>query len=83
MLLESRIRDAVILRWAEEIERLSHQSVRTGQVIDYLLMGPSLECKQNQVRSLFLERIDLSCIWTGKVLNSTNLDIDHGIPYAY
>ncbi|TGM89280.1 methyltransferase domain-containing protein [Leptospira levettii] len=83
VLLESWIRDAVILRWAEEIERLSRKSVRTGQAIDYLMMGQNLERKQNQVRSLFLEKTDLACIWTGKPLNTSNLDIDHGIPYAY
>lgn len=83
ILLESWIRDAVNLRWAEEIERLSRKSVRTGQAIDYLMMGQNWERKQNQVRSLFLEKSDLVCIWTGKPINASNLDIDHGIPYAY
>ncbi|MCG6150279.1 methyltransferase domain-containing protein [Leptospira levettii] len=83
VLLESWIRDAVILRWAEEIERISKNSVRTGQAIDYLMMGQNRERKQGQLREFFLEQSDLSCIWTGKSLHSGNLDVDHGIPYSY
>lgn len=83
VLLESWIRDAVILRWAEEIERISKNSIRTGQAIDYLMMGQNRERKQGQLREYYLQQSDLSCIWTGKALHSGNLDVDHGIPYSY
>jgi SAM-dependent methyltransferase len=83
VLLESWIRDAVILRWAEEMERISRFTIRTGQAIDYLMMGQKVERKQGILRELYLKKTSLLCVWTGKSLQPQNLDIDHAIPYTY
>jgi hypothetical protein len=81
-LMGSWIRDAAILRWSELTERLSRQSVPSGQVLALLLEEPSPVRNVYDAIRLFQNSENMSCIWTGEHLQQRRFDIDHAIPFS-
>lgn len=76
------IRDALMLRWAELVARLSKGNVEPARVVGVLLSGPDPAREQAVARELFAARPDLRCVWSDAPLRAGNLDIDHVIPFA-
>lgn len=78
-LLGHWIGDALVLRWAELVERLSGH-VTAGEVIDHLLPLPEFERDTDDVRALFVA--GARCVWTDRSVSGKQLQIDHVLPWA-
>lgn len=76
------IRDALLLRWAELVARLSKGNVEPSRVVGVLLSGPDPEREQAAARQVFEGLPDLRCVWSDAPLRPANFDIDHVIPFA-
>ena len=81
-LLGHWIRDSLLLRWAEETDRMSNGDIPVGDALALLLSDLQPERDQNRVRSAFLEIPGLECVWSGKSLKPKTLHIDHAIPFS-
>jgi 5-methylcytosine-specific restriction endonuclease McrA len=81
-LLGHWIRDSLLLRWAEETDRMSHGQVSVGSALALLLSDIQPERDQNRVRTIYLGKPGLECVWSGKTLKQKNLHIDHAIPFS-
>lgn len=81
-LMGSWVRDASILRWAELTERLSQQTVTSGQVLALLLEEASPERNVSDASRLLQSTKGMSCVWTGEPLRSGGFAVDHAIPFS-
>ena len=75
------IRDALILRWAEESEKISRGEVKASQVIDRLLIAPTEERDILAARQIYQRIPDKECVWTGRSLGRS-FEVDHVLPFA-
>jgi len=76
------IKEALILRWAELVERISHRGVTVDHVIARLLVTPDNEREQSAARKVYEASTTLECVWTGRSLTRPRFDVDHAIPYS-
>lgn len=76
------IADAVVLRWAEETRRFSGESVPVSDVVEALLGDEVPERTQAVARKLYEGHPSLACVWTGRALHWTKMEIDHVIPHS-
>lgn len=79
-LLGHWIGDALLLRWAELIERLSKQEVRAADALHALLFRPETDRDTSFVRELFSD--GAQCVWTGRAVRGGSLEIDHVLPWS-
>jgi SAM-dependent methyltransferase len=80
-LLGPWVTDALILRWAELIERLSSRRVTVATALPSLLPVPPGERQTAPVRSIFGEGAS-RCTWTDRALRPDSLAIDHVLPWS-
>jgi hypothetical protein len=76
------IQDALLLRWAELVERLSAGEVSADAAIARLMVSPDPVRETAAARELYLARPSLECVWTGRRLDSKSLAIDHVLPFS-
>jgi protein-L-isoaspartate O-methyltransferase/5-methylcytosine-specific restriction endonuclease McrA len=81
-LLGHWIRDSLILRWAEETNRVSKDDIEIGRVLTLLLSDLKQDRDQKSVKEVFLSQSNLCCVWSGKSLSPKNLQVDHAIPFS-
>jgi len=75
------IEPAVVLRWAEETERMAKQQVRASQVLDRLLVDPTEERSVGAARQVFAGMESKVCVWSDRALRG-NFAVDHVIPFS-
>ena len=79
------VRDSLLLRWAELVERFAHKylpAVSQGIVMELLLQQTKVDREQSFARKLYLQKSDLRCVWTEQSLPARAMDVDHALPFA-
>lgn len=76
------IQDALILRWAELVNRLAKDEVSVDLVVARLLEAPDAPREQSAAREVYEASDDLECVWTGRSLQQSTFHVDHAIPYS-
>lgn len=76
------IQDALLLRWAELVSRLSSGEVGSDAAISRLLVSADPKRETEAAKGLYLGRQALECVWTGRPLDAKSLAIDHVLPYS-
>jgi hypothetical protein len=78
------VRDSLLLRWAELVERFSKSlpQVSSGVVMDLLLQRPEVEREQRVASRIFAERPQLRCVWSERPITRDKLAIDHALPFS-
>ncbi len=76
------IQDALLLRWADLVCRLSSGEVTADAAIARLMVTPDVVRETDAARGLYLRRPDLECVWSGRSLSERSLAIDHVMPYS-
>ena len=79
-LLGYLIRDSVILRWAEETNRMSKQEVEVSTALELLLSSFCPERDVVAARNVLNTQKSIECVWSGKSIRK--FDIDHAIPFS-
>lgn len=78
------VRDSLIMRWAELCRQfgatLPHVTI--GRALERLLVKPDVAREQSIARKIYLNSPDLRCVWSEKALTTTNMDVDHALPYS-
>jgi hypothetical protein len=75
------IKDALLLRWAELTENISHGEIKAGEVISILLKDSFEERDVYDAKIIYDKLPDKKCIWSGKVIHD-RYAVDHVIPYS-
>ncbi len=76
------IQDALVLRWADLVTRLSSGEVPADVVIARLITPASPARENAEMRDFYLQQPSLECVWTGCALDASTLAVDHLIPYS-
>lgn len=76
------IQDALLLRWAELVSRLSSGEVSVETAIAHLLVSPDPDREAAAARELYLSQPSLKCVWTGSAVDRKSLAVDHVLPYS-
>lgn len=76
------IQEALILRWAELVSRLSSGEVTVDRVVARLLVAPEPARETAAARDVYLELSALECVWTGSTIRHGQLAVDHVLPYS-
>lgn len=76
------VQEALVLRWAELVARLSKGEVAVETAVARLLL-PDLDPAREQAdaRAIYAPLPDKTCVWTGERL-SHRFDVDHVLPYS-
>ena len=82
-LMGSWIRDATILRWAEQTEIFAKGSVKASHVIDRLLLAPDQGRNVNEAQKFFASLPSRPCVWSQRELGGKDFDVDHAMPFSY
>jgi hypothetical protein len=75
------IEPAVVLRWAEETQRMSAERVRVAEALNLLVVDPAEEREVGAARGVFDGLGDKVCVWSGRRLG-TGYAVDHVIPFS-
>lgn len=75
------IEPAVVLRWAEETNRMSGGRIAVSDILHRLLIHPTEERNVGAARDAFERMEEKRCVWTDRELR-TNYAIDHVIPFS-
>lgn len=82
-LMASWIRDATILRWAEQTEIFAKGSVKASIVIDRLLMAPDQGRNVTEAQKFFSTLGSRPCVWSHRELGGKPFDVDHAMPFSF
>jgi SAM-dependent methyltransferase/phage repressor protein C with HTH and peptisase S24 domain len=82
-LMGSWIRDATILRWAEQTEVFAKGGVKASAVIDCLLLAPDQGRNVKDAQAYFLALGKRPCVWSHKELAGSSFAVDHAMPFSY
>jgi len=87
-LMGSWIRDATILRWAEQTELFAKGidgggHVKASLVIDCLLLAPDQGRNVTEAQRYFVSRSTRPCVWSQRELVGHVFDVDHAMPFSY
>jgi SAM-dependent methyltransferase/SOS-response transcriptional repressor LexA len=82
-LMGSWIRDATILRWAEQTEIFAKGAVKASTVIDLLLLAPDQGRNVNEAQKYFATLRTRPCVWSQSELAGKAFDVDHAMPFSY
>ena len=75
------IEPAVVLRWAEETNRMSGGQIAGANILHRLLVNPTEERNVGAAREAFERMEKKRCVWTDRELR-TDYAIDHVIPFS-
>ena len=75
------IEPAVVLRWAEETNRMSNGQVTVAEILNRLVMNPTEERNVGVAREVFDALSNKRCVWSGKPLKGAYA-VDHVIPFS-
>ena len=75
------IEPAVVLRWAEETNRMSSGRVTVAEVLNRLVVNPTEERNVGAAKDVFDRIPDKRCVWTDKALRA-GYAVDHVIPFS-
>lgn len=75
------IEPAVLLRWAEETNRMSGGRVTVAEVLNRLVVNPTEERNVGEAKSVFDGIKEKRCVWSDKPLQMTYA-VDHVIPFS-
>lgn len=76
------IGEAIIMRWAELSHDFAKHEVSIPDILARLIIRPELERDAVQAKAIYAGHADLACVWTGKPLTKTSVNIDHVIPFT-
>ena len=79
-LLGHFIRDSIIMRWAEETERMSKYNLFIPDLVGILLKAPDPGRNVSAVKELYASVRPLECVWSGRSIKK--FDVDHAIPFS-
>lgn len=84
----SWIRDATILRWAEQTEVFAKAidaagAVKASLVIDLLLLSPDQGRNVNEAQKYYAGLRSRPCVWSQRELVGQAFDVDHAMPFSY
>lgn len=82
-LMGSWIRDATILRWAEQTEIFAKGAIKASIVIDRLLLAPDQGRNVTEAQRFFASLSSRPCVWSRRELGSSAFDVDHAMPFSY
>jgi len=82
-LMGSWIRDATILRWAEQTEIFAKGAVKASMVIDQLLLAPDQGRNVHDAKWYFQSLVSRPCVWSHKELGVSSFVVDHAMPFSY
>lgn len=87
-LMGSWIRDATILRWAEQTEAFAKagdgaRAVKASLVIDRLLLAPDQGRNVTEAQKFFASLRSRPCVWSQRELGGRAFDVDHAMPFSY
>lgn len=82
-LMGSWIRDATVLRWAEQSEVFAKGEVKASLVIDRLLVVPDQGRNVCEVQKFFASLPSRRCVWSRSDLGEKPFDVDHAMPFSY
>jgi hypothetical protein len=74
------IEPAMVLRWAEETNRMSGGRVMVAEVLNRLVVNPTEERNVGAAKEVFDGMVEKRCVWSDKVLR-TGYAVDHVIPF--
>lgn len=75
------IEPAVLLRWAEETNRMSGGRVTVAEVLNRLVVDPTEERNVGEAKAVFDALAEKRCVWSNKPLSATYA-VDHVIPFS-
>ncbi len=75
------IEPAVVLRWAEETNRMAGGQVTVAEVLNRLVVNPTEERNVGGAKEVFDALPEKRCVWSDKVLLATYA-VDHVIPFS-
>jgi SAM-dependent methyltransferase len=75
------IEPAVVLRWAEETNRMSDGRVTVAEVLNRLVVNPTEERNVGVAKEVFDGMAEKRCVWTDKPLRAAYA-VDHVIPFS-
>ena len=82
-LLGHFIRDRIIMRWAEETERMSKYNLFIPVLVGILLKAPDPGRNVSAVKELYASVRPLECVWSGRSIGKLGeFDVDHAIPFS-
>jgi SAM-dependent methyltransferase len=85
VLMSHWVRDSLLVRWAELIERFAEAAGRAGGVREHalgVLLEPALDERQTRhARRVYEAMPDRRCVWSGGTL-ARSFEVDHIIPFA-
>ncbi len=76
------IRDALVLRWAELVSRLSRGEVPASAVVVHLMAHPQENRETEEAKEVYRRTSGLRCVWTDRLLSPGTLHVDHVIPFS-
>ncbi len=83
------IEDSILIRWAEFVARLKHQTSHvTSDIVLALLLRPRRDDHDTSIaRGVYGASLEaegsLECVWSGKEIRTMpRLEVDHAIPWA-
>ncbi len=75
------IEPAVVLRWAEETNRMSDGRVTVAEVLNRLVLNPTEERNVGEAKGVFDAMAEKRCVWSDKALRA-GFAVDHVIPFS-
>jgi hypothetical protein len=75
------IEPAVVLRWAEETNRMSKLRVSVAEALNRLVVNPTDERNVGAAKEVFDGMVEKRCVWSDKPLRG-GYAVDHVIPFA-
>lgn len=75
------IEPAVVLRWAEETNRMSGGRVTVAEVLNRLVVNPTEERNVGAAKQVFDGMLEKRCVWSDKPLRAAYA-VDHVIPFS-
>ena len=75
------IEPAVVLRWAEETNRMSGGRVTVAEVLNRLVVNPTEERNVGAAKQVFDDIQEKRCVWSDKPLQA-GYAVDHVIPFS-
>jgi SAM-dependent methyltransferase len=75
------IEPAVLLRWAEETNRMSDGRVTVAEVLNRLVVNPTEERNVGAAKAVFDVMAEKRCVWSDKPLK-LSYAVDHVIPFS-
>jgi SAM-dependent methyltransferase/phage repressor protein C with HTH and peptisase S24 domain len=82
-LMGSWIRDATILRWAEQTEVFAKSRIKASAVIDCLLLAPDQGRNVKDAQDHFKSLSTRPCVWSHNPLTGDSFHVDHAMPFSY